>query len=159
MYFCARSRLALPFGIDTVGTMPIAPSLGYEAATGTPLAAAAPVRSVYHTARAMSPRSKSGMIWSGCVYIIWTFGLSFLMASKPGSMFSTDPPLSRAAAIRNCWPDVPEMSGMTSFPFHSGFQRSAHDVGGDFTRFVLYVMMVPANIIETQYPSLSRETS
>ena len=42
------------------------------------------------------------------------------------------------------------MSGMASLPFHSGFQRSAHDVGGVFTRLVLYVMMVPANISETQ---------
>ena len=95
------------------------------------------MRSVYHTATAMSPRSNSGMIWSGCVYIICTFGLSFLIASKPGSMFSTEPPLRRAAAIRNCWPEVPEMSGMASLPFHSGFQRSAHEVGGVFTRFVL----------------------
>src|SRR5438046_1819878 len=80
----------------------------------------------------MSPRSNNGMIWSGCVYIIWMLGLSFLIASKPGSMFSTEPPFKRAAAIRNCWPEVPEMSGMASLPFHSGFQRSAHDVGGVF---------------------------
>jgi hypothetical protein len=62
----------------------------------------------------MSPRSKSGMSWSGCVYIICTFGFSFLMASKPGSMLSSEPPCSRAAAMRNCCPEVPEMSGIAS---------------------------------------------
>ena len=77
------------------------------------------------------------MSWSGCVYIIWTLGLSFLMASKPGSMFSRDPPLRRAAAIRNCCPDVPEMSGMATLPLNSGFQRSAQEAGGSFTSLVL----------------------
>ena len=93
------------------------------------------------------------------MYIIWTLGFSFLIASKPGSMFSIEPPLRRAAAIRNCCPDVPEMSGIASLPLNSGFQRSAQDAGGSFTSLVLYVMIVPANIIDTQCASLSRETS
>jgi hypothetical protein len=67
MYFSASALLGLPSGIETVGMMPIAPSLGKASATGTPLAAAAPTRSMYHGERMMSPRSSRATIWSAWV--------------------------------------------------------------------------------------------
>src|SRR3954462_15550745 len=67
MYLCASSVFGDPLGMETVGRMPTAPSFGKLMATGTPFAAAAPMRSTDQGAIAMSPRSNSDTSWSACV--------------------------------------------------------------------------------------------
>src|SRR5215204_7451845 len=62
--FVRELHVGDPLGMETVGRMPTAPSFGKLMATGTPFAAAAPMRSTDQGAIAMSPRSNSDTSWS-----------------------------------------------------------------------------------------------
>src|SRR5829696_6757110 len=65
--FVSELRVRRSFRNGDGRQMPTAPSFGKLMATGTPFAAAAPMRSTDQGAIAMSPRSNSDTSWSACV--------------------------------------------------------------------------------------------
>ena len=137
MYFSASARCFDPLAMPMAPMPKIAPSFGVMAAIGAPLLTWNAARSLDHGESHTSPCTRSCASWSWDVQKVRTLGRSVFTRAKAASVSKSPLPKAFPMMATKYAPLIDPISGSTTLPLYSGFQRSSHPVGAVLTCCVL----------------------